>query len=107
MRSQQNNSQLPMHQVLLKSEILIHGHKGVELLLRGVEQRSVVQVRPSTLMRRLRAVTWQQAGECARKIAIQQDAHRTYAAGEINARFASSRTATACSRETLGNSSKK
>lgn len=76
-RSQNHDAQLPVFQVLLLPEILIHGHERVELVFRRIEQRPVIEIRPSTLMSRLRAVTRQQGCERPRQVAIEQDPHRT------------------------------
>ncbi|MCO4098616.1 MAG: hypothetical protein HEQ38_04260 [Gemmatimonas sp.] len=71
-RSQNDDAQLPVFQVLLIPEILIRRHERVELQFRRIEQRPVIEIRPSTLMSRLRGVTGQQGCERPRQVAIER-----------------------------------
>ena len=108
-RVKHNDHNGPPPQVLLKWKTLVQGDQRRILVHAGVEQGSIVEVGPAPLMDTVRLVSNQQPRKPSRQVRVQQDAHdRGYAAGAgaTSARFAISSTATACSRVTLGNSSR-
>lgn len=71
----EENAQAATAKVLLKAKVLIHRKQRVKLSLRRIEQRAVVQVRPSTSVDGLNAMSGKERTEGPRQVAIEKDAH--------------------------------